>query len=34
MSALTALLPVFGALVVMVVLASVALGGWNFSTQA
>jgi flagellar biosynthesis protein FlhB len=34
MSALTAILPVFGTLVVMVLLASVALGGWNFSTQA
>ena len=34
MSALTAVLPVFGALVVMVLLASVALGGWNFTTQA
>ncbi|HEY2465785.1 MAG TPA: flagellar biosynthesis protein FlhB [Steroidobacteraceae bacterium] len=34
MSAVTAILPVFGALVVMVLLASVALGGWNFSTQA
>ncbi|HEX3914491.1 MAG TPA: flagellar biosynthesis protein FlhB [Steroidobacteraceae bacterium] len=34
MSALGAVLPVFGALVVMVLLASVALGGWNFSTQA
>ncbi|HEY2782866.1 MAG TPA: flagellar biosynthesis protein FlhB [Steroidobacteraceae bacterium] len=33
-SALTAVLPVFGALVVMVLLASVALGGWNFTTQA
>lgn len=33
-SALGAVLPVFGALVVMVLLASVALGGWNFSTQA
>ena len=33
-SALTAILPVFGALIVMVLLASVALGGWNFSTQA
>ena len=31
MSAVTAILPVFGALIVMVVLASVALGGWNFS---
>jgi flagellar biosynthetic protein FlhB len=34
MSALTALLPVFGALIVLVLLASVALGGWNFSAQA
>jgi flagellar biosynthetic protein FlhB len=34
MSAMTAILPVFGALVVMVLLASVALGGWNFTTQA
>jgi flagellar biosynthesis protein FlhB len=34
MSAVTAVLPVFGALIVMVLLASVALGGWNFSTQA
>ena len=34
MSALTAVLPVFGALIVMVLLASVALGGWNFTTQA
>ena len=33
-SAVTAVVPVFGALVVMVLLASVALGGWNFSTQA
>jgi flagellar biosynthesis protein FlhB len=33
-SALTAILPVFGALVVMVLLASVAIGGWNFTTQA
>jgi flagellar biosynthetic protein FlhB len=32
--ALTAILPVFGALVVMVLLASVAIGGWNFTTQA
>jgi flagellar biosynthetic protein FlhB len=28
------LLPVFGALIVCVLLASVALGGWNFSAQA
>jgi flagellar biosynthesis protein FlhB len=34
MSALTAVLPVFGALIVMILLASVALGGWNFTTQA
>jgi flagellar biosynthetic protein FlhB len=34
MSALTALLPLFGALIVLVLLASVALGGWNFSLQA
>jgi flagellar biosynthesis protein FlhB len=34
MSAMTAILPVFGALVVMVLLASVALGGWTFTTQA
>jgi len=34
MSAVTAILPVFGALIVMVLLASVVLGGWNFSTQA
>src|ERR1700727_414686 len=34
MSALTAILPIFGTLIVMVLLASVALGGWNFSTQA
>lgn len=34
MSAVSAVLPVFGALVVMVLLASVALGGWNFTTQA
>jgi flagellar biosynthetic protein FlhB len=34
LSALTAVLPVFGALIVMVLLASVALGGWNFTTQA
>jgi flagellar biosynthetic protein FlhB len=31
---ITALLPVFGALTVLVLLAAVALGGWNFSTQA
>ncbi len=34
MSALAAVLPVFGALVAMVLLASVALGGWNFTTRA
>ena len=34
MTALTALLPLFGTLIVMVLLASVALGGWNFSTAA
>jgi flagellar biosynthetic protein FlhB len=33
-SAVTAILPVFGVLIVMVLLASVVLGGWNFSTQA
>lgn len=33
-SALTMLLPVFGALIGLVLLASVALGGWNFSVQA
>jgi len=33
-TAVTAILPVFGALVVMVLLASVVLGGWNFSAQA
>ena len=33
-SALTALLPVFGALIAVVLLASVILGGWNFSGQA
>ena len=32
--ALQALLPLFGALVVLVLLASIALGGWNVSTQA
>jgi flagellar biosynthetic protein FlhB len=32
--ALTSLLPVFGTLIALVLLASVALGGWNFSTQA
>ena len=34
MSALTVLLPVFAALIGLVVLASMALGGWNFSVQA
>jgi flagellar biosynthetic protein FlhB len=34
LSALTTVLPVFGALIVMVLLASVALGGWNFTAQA
>jgi flagellar biosynthesis protein FlhB len=34
LGAVTALLPVFGALICMVLLASVALGGWNFSTKA
>jgi len=34
MSAVTAILPVFGALVAMVLLASVVLGGWNFTTRA
>ena len=34
MSALTVLLPVFGALITLVVLAALALGGWNFSTRA
>ena len=33
-SAVTAVLPMFGALVVLVLLASVVLGGWNFSGQA
>jgi flagellar biosynthetic protein FlhB len=33
-SAVTAILPVFGILVCMVLLASVVLGGWNFSTKA
>jgi flagellar biosynthetic protein FlhB len=32
--ALAALLPIFGALVVLVLLAAVALGGWNFSPAA
>ncbi len=34
LSALTILLPVFGALIALVVLAALALGGWNFSMQA
>jgi flagellar biosynthesis protein FlhB len=33
-TAVTAVLPVFGALIGMVLLASVVLGGWNFSTKA
>ncbi len=33
-SALTVLLPLFGALIGLVLLASVVLGGWNFSPQA
>jgi flagellar biosynthetic protein FlhB len=33
-SAVTAVLPVFGTLVCMVLLASVVLGGWNFSSKA
>ncbi len=33
-SAVLALLPVFGALVALVLLASVLLGGWNFSARA
>jgi flagellar biosynthesis protein FlhB len=33
-SAVTAILPVFGALICMVLLASVVLGGWNFSSKA
>jgi len=33
-SAVTAILPVFGALICMVLLASVILGGWNFSSKA
>ena len=34
MGAVTAILPIFGALVGMVLLASVVLGGWNFSSRA
>lgn len=33
-SALFAVLPIFGALAVLVILATIALGGWNFSAQA
>jgi flagellar biosynthetic protein FlhB len=33
-SALTVLLPVFGALIALVLLSAIALGGWNFSGQA
>jgi flagellar biosynthesis protein FlhB len=33
-SAVTALLPLFGALIVLVLLASILIGGWNFSGQA
>jgi flagellar biosynthesis protein FlhB len=33
-SALTVLLPVFGALIGLILLASLVLGGWNFSMQA
>jgi flagellar biosynthetic protein FlhB len=33
-SAITLLLPVFGAVVALVLLAAVALGGWNFSAEA
>jgi flagellar biosynthesis protein FlhB len=32
--AITLLLPVFGAVIALVLLAAVALGGWNFSAQA
>ena len=34
LSALVGLLPLFGALIVLVLLAAVALGGWNFSPSA
>jgi flagellar biosynthesis protein FlhB len=34
LSGLTALLPLFGAVIALVLLASVVLGGWNFSPQA
>lgn len=33
-SAITILLPIFGTLIVLVLLASVLLGGWNFSVEA
>jgi flagellar biosynthetic protein FlhB len=33
-SAVSALLPLFGALIVLVLLASILIGGWNFSGQA
>jgi flagellar biosynthetic protein FlhB len=33
-AAVTLMLPVFGAVIALVLLASVALGGWNFSAQA
>jgi flagellar biosynthesis protein FlhB len=33
-SAITSLLPMFGALIALVILASVILGGWNFSPKA
>ena len=33
-STITVLLPIFGALIALVLLTSVALGGWNFSLQA
>jgi flagellar biosynthesis protein FlhB len=33
-SAIIVLLPVFGALIAVVILSTLALGGWNFSTQA
>ena len=32
--AVVALLPIFGALIALVLLAGIALGGWNFATQA
>lgn len=34
LSAIYGLLPIFGALIALVLLAGVALGGWNFATQA